>query len=70
MNENETQSSCVVNLHSECQVLKAKGETNISLLVLRPSTGVCTVNIVGSHLDKLRSLSRRPRQLLPLIVSH
>ena len=37
---------CVFNFHSECQELKPKGETNSSLLVLNPSTGVATVNSV------------------------
>ena len=35
---------CVANLHCECQLLKPKVETNSSFLVLRPSSGVDTVN--------------------------
>ena len=41
---------CVANLHCECQELKPKAETNSSFLVLHPSSGVHTVNTVGSHL--------------------
>ena len=40
---------CVANLHSECQELKPKGETNSSFLILHPSSGADTVNNVGSH---------------------
>ena len=47
MNEKE-----MVNLHCECQELKPKAETNSSFLVLHPSSGVHTLNTVGSHLKK------------------
>ena len=42
----------MVNLHCECHELKPKGETNISVLVLHPSSGVHTVKTVGSHLKE------------------
>ena len=42
---------CVANLHCECQELKPKVETNSPFLVSRPSSGVNTVNTVGSHLN-------------------
>ena len=42
---------CVTNLHCECQELKPKAETNSSVLVLHRSSGVHTVNTVGSHLN-------------------
>ena len=42
----------MVNLHCECQELKPKAETNSSFLVLHPSSGVHTLNTVGSHLKK------------------
>ena len=42
----------MANLHCECQELKPKAETNSLFLVLQPSSGVHTVNTVGSHLKK------------------
>jgi len=42
----------MANLHCEYQELKPKAETNSSFLVLQPSSGVHTVNTVGSHLKK------------------
>ena len=42
---------CVANLHWEYQELKAKAETNSSFLVLHLSSGVHTVNTLGSHLE-------------------
>ena len=41
---------CVANLHGDRQELKPKVEANSSFLVLHPSSGVDTVNTVGSHL--------------------
>jgi len=41
----------MANLHWECQELKAKAETNSSFLVLHLSSGVHTVNTLGSHLE-------------------
>ena len=42
----------MASLHCECQELKPKVETNSSFLVLHPSSGVDTVNTVGSHLNR------------------
>ena len=44
----------MADLHYECQELKPKVERNISFLVLHPSSGVDTVNTIGSHLRPLR----------------
>ena len=42
----------MANLHCEFQELKPKVETNSPFLVLHPSSGVDTVNTVGSHLNR------------------
>ena len=49
MNEKQI-PGVLLNLHGEWQELKPKVETNISFLVLHPSSGVDTVRTVGSHL--------------------
>ena len=49
--ERKRNPGCVANLHCECQELKPKVETNSSFLVLHLSSGVDTVNTVGSNLD-------------------
>ena len=49
----------MVNLQCECQELKLKGETNSSVLVLHPSSGVHTVKTVGSHLKQQRERPER-----------
>ena len=55
----------MANLHCECQELKPKVETNSSFLVFHLSSGVDTVNTVGSHLDprtnKVGKLGYMPR---------
>ena len=50
--ERKRNSGCVANFHCECQELKPKVETKSSFLVFHPSSGVDTVNTVGSHLIK------------------
>ena len=49
--ERKRNPGCVVDVHCECQELKPKVERNISFLVLHRSSGVDTVNTVGSHLN-------------------
>ena len=47
MNVKETKGArCVASLHYEWQEFNPKGESNSSFLVLRPSSGVDTVNTV------------------------
>ena len=41
----------MAHLYCECQELKPKVETKSSFLVLHPSSGVDTVNTIGSHLN-------------------
>jgi len=59
----------MANLHCEYQELKPKAETNSSFLVLQPSSGVHTVNTVGSHLKKkiLPSMLLKEKQRYKII---
>ena len=50
--ERKSNPGCVAKVHCKCQELEPKVETNSSFLVLHPSSGVDTVNTLGSHLKR------------------